>query len=103
MPGEAKTILLYEPGAEEGSRQDVLARRLPTLDGKVVGLLDNLVKPMLVRGRTTLPGGVVFFAMVCGLALFGLTGIVAGPLIVTFFMAVARLASQPTPAPAVSA
>ena len=41
MPGEAKTILLYEPDAEEGSRQDVLARRLPTLDGKVVGLLDN--------------------------------------------------------------
>jgi hypothetical protein len=41
MPGEAKTILLYEPDAEEGGSQDVLARRLLTLDGKVVGLLDN--------------------------------------------------------------
>ena len=41
MPAEAKTTLLYEPDAEEGSAQDVLARRLPTLDGKVVGLLNN--------------------------------------------------------------
>ena len=32
---------VYDPTAEEGTNQDRLARRLPTLDGKVVGLLDN--------------------------------------------------------------
>ena len=36
-----QTILLYEPVAEEGSAQHRLALRLPTLDGKVVGLLNN--------------------------------------------------------------
>ena len=41
MPGDAKTILLCDPVADEGDRQDALAPRLPTLDGKVVGLLDN--------------------------------------------------------------
>lgn len=41
MPGATKTILLYEPIAEEGGIQDALAQRLPTLDGKVIGLLNN--------------------------------------------------------------
>ena len=41
MSGGMKTILLYEPVAEEGKNQDVLAPRLPTLDGKVVALLNN--------------------------------------------------------------
>jgi len=36
-----RTIMLYEPVAEEGKIQDTLARRLSTLDGKVVGLLNN--------------------------------------------------------------
>jgi hypothetical protein len=57
MSGEAKTILLYEPDAAEGSRQDALARRLPTLDGKVVGLLDNtkdLVDTLLDEVRSLL-------------------------------------------------
>jgi hypothetical protein len=41
MSGETRTILLYEPVAEEGKNQDVLAQRLSTLDGKIVGLLNN--------------------------------------------------------------
>ena len=38
---EKRTIRLYDPTAEEGSANDALALRIPTLDGKVVGLLDN--------------------------------------------------------------
>jgi hypothetical protein len=41
MSDGTKTILLYEPIAEEGKNQDVLARRPPSLDNKVVGLLNN--------------------------------------------------------------
>lgn len=41
-PGMTKqTVLVYEPVAEEGKDQDALAQRLATLDGKVVGLLNN--------------------------------------------------------------
>ena len=36
-----RTVLVYEPVAEAGKHQDALAQRLPTLDGMVVGLLNN--------------------------------------------------------------
>lgn len=36
-----RTVLVYEPVAEAGTNQDVLAQRFPTLDGKVIGLLNN--------------------------------------------------------------
>jgi hypothetical protein len=34
-------VMVYDPTADEGTRQDDLALRLPSLDGKVIGLLDN--------------------------------------------------------------
>jgi hypothetical protein len=36
-----REILVYDPTADEGRLQDALARRHTSLDGKVVGLLDN--------------------------------------------------------------
>jgi hypothetical protein len=36
-----QTVVVYEPVAEESGAQDALAQRLPTLEGKVIGLLDN--------------------------------------------------------------
>ncbi len=42
IPGATKrTVLVYEPVVEAGKNQDALAQRLPTLDGKVIGLLNN--------------------------------------------------------------
>ena len=41
MPGGTRTILLYEPVAEEAGDQRMPAQRPSTLDGKVVGLLNN--------------------------------------------------------------
>ncbi len=35
------TITVYEPIAAEGITQDRLAPRMETLDGKLIGLLDN--------------------------------------------------------------
>ena len=56
-----------------------------------VGLADNVVKPYLIRSGIELHGGVVFFALLGGLATFGPVGLVAGPLIVSFFMAVVHM------------
>lgn len=39
--GTRRTVLVYDPVAEAGQNQDTLAPRLPTLDGTVVGLLNN--------------------------------------------------------------
>ena len=38
---EKRTVQIYEPVADGASTQDALAARLGTLDGKVIGLLDN--------------------------------------------------------------
>ena len=36
-----REVLVYDPTADEGKMQDALAPRHASLDGKVVGLLDN--------------------------------------------------------------
>lgn len=56
-----------------------------------VGLVDNVVKPWVAKGRAHLPGSLVFFAMICGLAVFGPMGLVAGPMVVALFQVSARL------------
>jgi predicted PurR-regulated permease PerM len=56
-----------------------------------VGLTDNVVKPYLIRGGLEMHGAVVFFALLGGLAYFGPVGLIAGPLIVSFFLAVVRM------------
>jgi predicted PurR-regulated permease PerM len=56
-----------------------------------VGLSDNVVKPFLIRGGLEMHGAVVFFALLGGLAYFGAVGLLAGPLIISFFLAVIRM------------
>lgn len=57
----------------------------------VVGLSDNIVKPLLVKRGMHVHGGVVFFALLGGLAVFGVVGLLLGPLIVSFFLALVRI------------
>jgi predicted PurR-regulated permease PerM len=57
----------------------------------VVGLADNLIKPLLIRRGLELHGAVVFFALIGGLAAFGAIGIILGPLVVAFFLALLRI------------
>jgi predicted PurR-regulated permease PerM len=57
----------------------------------VVGLVDNFARPYLIKGGMELPGGVVFFALLGGIAAFGGIGLVVGPLIVTLIISVLKL------------
>ena len=57
----------------------------------VVGLVDNLLKPVLAKRGMEMHGAVVFFALLGGLAVFGTVGLLIGPLIVAFFLALFRL------------
>ena len=59
-----------------------------------VSTVDNLVKPWLLKGRMEVDGGLIFFALLGGMATFGPAGLVAGPLILSFFLAVVRLGRQ---------
>jgi len=64
----------------------------------VVSTIDNFVKPWLLKGRMEIHGGLIFFALVGGMATFGAVGVVAGPLILSFFLAMVRLARhEPRP------
>jgi len=72
----------------------------------VVGLIDNVVKPLLIKGGVQLDAAVLFFALIGGLALWGATGLIVGPLAVVLFVTVAGRRSQrthprtePSPAP----
>lgn len=53
----------------------------------VIGLVDNLLRPLLVGKDTKLPDYVVLISTLGGLAVFGLNGFVIGPLIAALFMA----------------
>ena len=60
----------------------------------VVSTIDNFVQPWLLKGRMQINGGLIFFALVGGIATFGPIGLIAGPLILSFFLAVVKLSSQ---------
>ncbi|RKH42921.1 AI-2E family transporter [Corallococcus llansteffanensis] len=57
----------------------------------VVGLVDNVVKPLLAKKGMNQHGAVIFFALLGGLAAFGTVGLLLGPLIVAFFLSVVRI------------
>lgn len=57
----------------------------------VVGLSDNVVKPLLAKRGMHMHGAIVFFSLLGGLAVFGAIGLLLGPLIVAFFLAVLRI------------
>jgi predicted PurR-regulated permease PerM len=54
----------------------------------VIGLVDNLLRPMLVGKDTRMPDYVVMITTLGGLAIFGINGFVLGPAIAAMFMAV---------------
>jgi predicted PurR-regulated permease PerM len=57
----------------------------------VVGLADNVVKPLLIRAGMELRSAVVFFSLIGGLAAFGAIGLVIGPLVVAVFLTLIRI------------
>ncbi len=54
----------------------------------VIGMVDNVVRPVLVGRDTQMPDYVVFISTLGGLELFGFNGIVIGPVIAALFIAV---------------
>lgn len=52
----------------------------------VIGLVDNVLRPILVGKDTKMPDYMVLISTLGGLSLFGLNGFVIGPLIAALFM-----------------
>ena len=53
----------------------------------VIGLADNILRPILVGRDTKLPDYLVLLSTLGGIAMFGINGFVMGPLVAALFMA----------------
>ncbi|GAA4017366.1 AI-2E family transporter [Actimicrobium antarcticum] len=60
----------------------------------VIGLVDNILRPLLVGKDTQMPDYVVLISTVGGISVFGLSGFVIGPAIAAMFMAAWTLFSR---------
>lgn len=54
----------------------------------VIGLVDNFLRPILVGRDTQMPDYMVLISTLGGLELFGMSGIIVGPVIAAFFLSV---------------
>jgi predicted PurR-regulated permease PerM len=53
----------------------------------VIGLVDNILRPILVGRDTKIPDYVILISTLGGMVLFGLNGFVIGPVIAALFIA----------------
>ena len=60
----------------------------------VIGLVDNVLRPILVGKETRLPDYLVLIATLGGLSVFGLNGFVIGPVIAAIFIVVWDIFAQ---------
>ncbi len=54
----------------------------------IIGLVDNLLRPILVGRDTQMPDFLILLATLGGITLFGISGFVIGPIIAAFFLVV---------------
>ncbi|HYZ87710.1 MAG TPA: AI-2E family transporter, partial [Myxococcales bacterium] len=59
--------------------------------GVLLTLADNVVKPLAMRGKVEMHTGLVFLGLLGGITMFGLLGIIAGPLAIAFLLALLRM------------
>jgi predicted PurR-regulated permease PerM len=64
----------------------------------IVGTVDNVVRPLLLSGSVQMNGLVIFVSLLGGMAVFGLLGIVLGPIVVVTALAlVSAYVHEPEP------
>lgn len=56
----------------------------------VVGLIDNVLRPYLIRSDMHAHGALVFFSIVGAMAITGVSGLMLGPLVLTLFLSLMR-------------
>lgn len=61
------------------------------IGGAGIGLIDNLLRAPLVGKDIQMHPMVIFFSTIGGLGLFGISGVVVGPIIATFFLSIVQM------------
>jgi predicted PurR-regulated permease PerM len=60
----------------------------------IIGLVDNILRPVLVGRGTRMPDFLVLIATLGGLTAFGISGFVLGPILAALFLAVWKIFSE---------
>lgn len=60
----------------------------------IVGIADNMLRPVLIAGRSEVPTLAVFVGVLGGLAAFGMVGMFLGPLVISLVVALVRFADE---------
>ncbi len=62
--------------------------------GTGIMVIDNVLRPFLIRGRTKMPFLLIFFGVIGGLEFFGLMGLVLGPLVLAIFISLVNFTKE---------
>jgi predicted PurR-regulated permease PerM len=54
----------------------------------IISMVDNILRPVIISGRTKMPTLAVFFSVLGGMKFFGLIGFIMGPLVLALFVSV---------------
>jgi predicted PurR-regulated permease PerM len=86
------TSLVWIPAALAllAAGQSIKALILVAVGALVIGLVDNLLRPLLIGRDTHIPEYVVLLSTLGALSMFGLSGFVIGPLTAAIFLSVWR-------------
>ncbi|MDO9530836.1 MAG: AI-2E family transporter [Deltaproteobacteria bacterium] len=71
--------------------------------GVVVSIIDNILKPILMKGSSETPSIFILFSILGGLTYFGMIGFILGPLILSFLLSLLRIYQKTILAPAADA
>jgi predicted PurR-regulated permease PerM len=56
-----------------------------------IGLVDNLLRPLIIGNRTKMPFLAIFFSVLGGIKLFGIIGFIMGPMVLVLFLSVIEI------------
>ncbi|MBI4683774.1 MAG: AI-2E family transporter [Nitrospirae bacterium] len=54
----------------------------------VIGIVDNILRPIIISGRTKMPTLLIFFSVLGGMEFMGFIGFIMGPLVLALFLSV---------------
>ena len=60
----------------------------------IIGMVDNVLRPILVGRDTQMPDYLILLSTLGGIAMIGISGFVLGPIIAAFFLAIWAMFGQ---------
>ena len=60
----------------------------------IIGMIDNLLRPILIGKETKIPDYLILLTTIGGISIFGITGFIIGPIIASLFISIWSLSSR---------